>query len=732
MKTKALVIPAILICSCTPSEKKEASLPPYPEAPSVPVTENYFGRSIKDDYRNLENLEDSLTLNWFKAQSEYTQAVFNRLSGRDKLIDKMEDYDKRKPYDTWYYRITGDDQHFFLREESGENAPKLYYRKNFNSPDELVFDSKDFKPDEGHEYRINYIKPSWDGAYVAVALSYGGAEISEMIIIDMKTRKPLPQVIGHCWPSDSGGISWLPDNSGFIYLHYPVIDANSPSFLKDMKSVVYKIGQDPEKLHVIFSRETQKELNISEEDFPGVSIGDRNDKYMRGRIGGATAYFDYYYADIKDLGTGKIAWKSLYKKEDKVKHAIFRGDSLLYLSAKNVSNFRILSSPLNGPADPDTDTVLADPKENEVINDFEVTSNGIYFTTTKNGVEGKLYHIDEGKEKEIKLPKVSGRVNISSKGLSYPDLWVSTMGWVNDYIRYKYNPETGEFTEQMISPNGDYPEFRDFVVKELSVPSHDGKDIPLSVIHKKNVELNGENPTLLYGYGSYGHSISPFFSPAWLTWVEEGGILCVAHVRGGGEKGDRWYQDGKKERKPNTWKDLISCTEYMIKEGYTSNRKTVINGGSAGGILIGRAMTERPDLFAVAIPEVGVMNALRGENGPNGPNNIKEFGTAKDSLECMALIEMDAYLHIKENEKYPATLITTGMNDPRVVPWQPGKFAAKLQKNNGSDKPVIFSVDYESGHGMGDSKAKQFEQLANTYAFAFWQTGKKDYRYGKN
>jgi prolyl oligopeptidase len=258
-------------------------------------------------------------------------------------------------------------------------------------------------------------------------------------------------------------------------------------------------------------------------------------------------------------------------------------------------------------------------------------------------------------------------------------------------------------------------------------------EIPLSVIiHKKNISLKGKHPTLLYGYGNYGISIQPFFSPTWLTWVEEGGVLCIAHVRGGGEKGDAWYQAGTKAEKPNSWKDLISCTEYMIREGYTSKDKTIIYGGSAGGIVIGRAMTESPDLFAVAIADVGIMNALRFEHTPNGPNNTKEFGTSRDSAECMALLEMDAYLHIKSGTPYPATLITTGMNDPRVIAWQPGKFAAKLQTENASDRPIIFFVDYESGHGQDDTKLKDFEQKANIFSFAFWQTGNSKYLFSRN
>jgi prolyl oligopeptidase len=227
----------------------------------------------------------------------------------------------------------------------------------------------------------------------------------------------------------------------------------------------------------------------------------------------------------------------------------------------------------------------------------------------------------------------------------------------------------------------------------------------------------------MFGYGAYGISMTPYFSPISLLPVYEGGIYAVAHVRGGGELGDNWYRAGFKTTKPNTWKDLIACAEYLVNEKYTSPKKIAINSASAGGILIGRAMTERPDLFAAAIPEVGCMNAIRMEESPNGPVNIPEFGTVKDSVEFMALMEMDAYYHLKKGVKYPATLVTAGMNDPRVIAWDPAKFAARLQATNSSDKPILFLADYAAGHGIGDTKTKSFQSLADVFSFALWQTG---------
>jgi prolyl oligopeptidase len=248
------------------------------------------------------------------------------------------------------------------------------------------------------------------------------------------------------------------------------------------------------------------------------------------------------------------------------------------------------------------------------------------------------------------------------------------------------------------------------------------------VIYRKGLKKNGQTPAFIYGYGAYGQSVTPFFNPGMLLWTDRGGVLAFAHVRGGGELGDKWHTDGMKTTKPNSWKDLISCAEYLKAEGYTGPGRIAINGASAGGILVGKAMTDRPDLFAAVIAQVGAMNPLRGEVTPNGPVNVPEFGTVKNREECLALIEMDPYLSIKKGVAYPAALITTGLNDPRVSAWQPGKFAIRLQQATVSGKPVLFFADDKAGHGMGNSKTKEFEALADVLSFGLWQTGHPEFQ----
>ena len=232
--------------------------------------------------------------------------------------------------------------------------------------------------------------------------------------------------------------------------------------------------------------------------------------------------------------------------------------------------------------------------------------------------------------------------------------------------------------------------------------------------------------TLINSYGSYGISNNPYFSPTYLLWVQQGGVVAIAHVRGGGEKGEEWRLGGYKETKPNTWRDLIDCTEYLIKEKYTSQEKVAIWGASAGGITVGRAMTERPDLFKVVIAEVGVMNPLRDEITPNG--QPKEFGTVNDPKEFKSLLDMDAYQHIKKGEKYPATFITGGINDQRVIVWEPVKYAAKLLFNDASSNPQLLKIDFEGGHGNNVAVDQRYTNIDDIFTFAFWQLGHPDYQ----
>jgi prolyl oligopeptidase len=403
-----------------------------------------------------------------------------------------------------------------------------------------------------------------------------------------------------------------------------------------------------------------------------------------------------------------------------LKNPIVLNDYVYCLASKNASNFKIIRTKIADPDFANPEIIVPESKD-EVIDDYKITSEGLYYSTTKNGVEARLYFVKNSKSKQLKLPIKAGRILMDAKSKYETDIWFTFSGWLNAKERYQYNATNNIFTNADLTPVPSYPEFDNFVVEEIEIPSHDGVKVPISLIYKKGMKRNGNNNVMIYGYGAYGNSLKPGFQTIFLSWVLNDGVFVVSHVRGGGEKGDDWHNQGFKTTKPNSWKDMISTAEYLIRNKTTNKRKIGIMGTSAGGILVGRAMTERPDSFKVMISDVGDLNTIRMKDTPNGPNNMKEFGDPDIEEEFNALYEMDAFHHIKKNINYPACLISVGMNDARVAPWISGKFVAKLRENTGSKNPILFSVNYNKGHNS--SGFEQINEYVDKFAFAFWQLG---------
>lgn len=718
---KFVVLVVILISSLFSCDKSKTRLAPQQE-----VIDEYFGEKIIDPYRNLENMEDSTVLSWFRYQEKNTEKVLNTIPGRDNLLKTILDNNQKTTYRIKRSFLTDQGHYFYIKKYNNDTIAKMYYKSSYDDPEEhLIFDPTTFKDNDATNYTISYIKPSPDTNKLLIGMTKKGEEVSKIIVLNIETGALFPQVITQVDPGIGDGIQWLKDSSGFTYHYLPIINVKSKQFYLDTATVLYKLGENPNERNIIFSKSNNPDLDIKEEDFPVVHILPQNDTFIFGSISGVNKYKDTYYGSMKDVINGeKISWKSLFTKEDKVKKFTIHNDDLIFLSAKGASNFQICKTSISDP-NFNTPEILVKEKENSIILDLEYKDNTLFFTTLRNGIASKFYCVKDTIEKEIQLPAVSGKSNLSLKG---EHLYISVTGWTTQYTLYHYDQEKNLFKKANLTPKKNYTEFEDIVVNEIEVPSHDGVMVPLSIIHKKNMSRNGKNNTFLMGYGSYGSPSAPYFSPTLLTWVSEGGILAVAHVRGGGEKGDAWHRAGFKTTKPNTWKDAIACTEYLIKEKYTSANHTTIFGLSAGGIMVARAITERPDLYRVAIGMVPAINMMRSEFEINGANNIKEFGTVKDSIEFKALLEMDAYHHIKKNQEYPATLITAGMKDQRVVAWDPAKFVAKLQYANQGKNPILFKVDFNEGHRINSSREKAYEELADIFSFALWQTGHPDYQ----
>ncbi len=720
----ALLILPLLMYSCKTSNPK---LPQPPLFPKSVVEETYHGKTIQDPYRGLESLKDSSVIKWFKEQNIYAEKILSLSKGKKRVVPKLKGDNKKSHPSVQKLSITSNDFYFYFKKNVGKDSKndQLYYRKGLKGKEVFLYDFSTYK--EG--YRVNYMNPSHDGSKVAVAMAKNDGEIGKLIILDVSSKKLHKDVLSNCWPSELSGVSWLSDNKSFIYTYLPDVDKNSKKYLLNTASVIHTIGGIPKKRNVVLSKKNNPDLNITAADITMIDIDDySNQKYLFGVLGGPTAYSDCYYVD-NYTGASGIKWKPLFKKEDKVKNTAVYKDDLYFISAKNASNFRLCRTSLLKPDFNSPEVLVAEDPE-AVISDLALTKDGAYYVKVKNGVEAKLFIYDfkDKTSQNIKMPRPEGKIYLRTHGGQFKNIWLKTYGWTNKGEFYKYYRDENRFVKEEVYPSNSQTSLNNLIVKEVEVLSHDGVKVPLSIIYKEGIKKDGLNRILLKGFGAYAHSTVPYPRSFMLAWINKGGVYAVAHVRGGGEKGDKWYEGGLKKTKPNTWKDFIACAKYLVNEKYTQPNKIAAFGISAGGICVGRAITEEPSLFSAAIIKVGTLNPLRLHETPNGPNNVKEFGDINKPSEFQALLEMDTYHNVKKDVNYPAVYLTAGMNDARVMPWIPGKLAAKMQALNTSDKPIILSVDFQGGHGLHASSEKRNQELANMLSFALWQTGHPDYQ----
>ena len=690
-------------------------------APEKPVVDEYWGVQLTDPYQYMENMEDTLVKSWMIANADYARAILDGIPGRGDLVEKMKAFDERVSDLVTSLTILDNDRYFYLKTTPEDETGKLFYREGFEGSEVLLFDPQTYG-DDSLDYVIESIEPTFTGDKVAISVAANGSENATTMILGVETGERYPETVELA----IGGITWLPDGDRFLYTRVNSGDVHDPARFLNTKIYLHHLGTDQKEDELFFSSDTYPSLGIQPQEFP-IAIYDHYEDRVYLGFFSVQAYLTLFVADGKEVGNERLSWRTLCTQRDEIQNFYPMDNDVYGLTAKGAPNFKVIRTSVSSPDFENGELFIPEPEEG-VLENFVFTKSDCYFTVKANGTQTRLYKREKDGSSEIALPVAAGSVYVSSRGHQFEDIWVSLTGWTLDGKRYRYLPEDEDFVVEQLSKLAEYPEFDDLIVEELMVPSHDGVKVPLSLIYKKDLEKNGTAPLLINGYGAYGVTNNPGFSANRLLWCMDGGIWAVAHVRGGGALGDAWRMAGFKTSKPNTWKDLIAITEYLHAASYSSPEHTAILGGSAGGILVGRAMTDRPDLFAAALPLVGAMNNVRMEESPNGPVNTPEFGTVKDSVEFLALLEMDSYHHIEEGVMYPATLVTAGMNDPRVIAWQPAKFAARLQEANASDRPILFLVDYKAGHGIGNTKSKNWEDMADYLSFAFWQTGHPKYQ----
>jgi prolyl oligopeptidase len=687
-----------------------------PKTPLREVTEDYFGTKVTDPYRWLENTSDPEVVAWMKAQNDYTREALTRIPGREKLLDRIKQLDNAGPVVSSLQVWGG--HYFYLKAEPGSDNRRLYVRDMVNAPERLLVDPEKLTTADGKHFSIDYFQPSLDGKYLAYGISPGGSEESVLHVLETATGTALSDVVDR---AQFGSPSWLPDGKSFFFTRTQKLGPEAPPTAKYQKLRVYRhtLGTDPEKDALVFGYEVSPNIKVTEDDFPVLLFSPAAPKSLVGLvIHGVKNEKDLYVTSFADTPTANTAWKKVADDSDDVTTLDVHGDDLFLLSHKDASRYKVLRTSLSNP-DLAKAALVVPPSEVVVIN-ITAAADGLYVQDLDGGI-GRLRRLPygSGSAESVKLP-FDGAIQALFTNPMEKGAWLELVGWTKSPLWYslKANFKIEDTGIVPLSP----VDYSDIVSEEVKAKSADGTMVPLSIVHKRGIPMDGSNPTWLEGYGAYGITIDPVFRPNWLAFLERGGIYAAAHARGGGEYGEDWHTAGQKLTKQHTIDDFIAGAQYLSENKYTSPAKLAGEGTSAGGITIGGAITQRPDLFAVAFIRVGDSDSMRSELMASGPANIPEFGTVKEPDGFKALYGMDAYQHVKANA-YPSVFLTTGVNDPRVAPWQAAKMAARLQASTTSGKPVLLRVDYDAGHGMGSTKTQRDMELADEVAFLFWQVG---------
>ena len=691
----------------------------YPLTRKVDSSNTYWGETYKDPYRWLENFKDTTVVEWFKKQAILTDSVMNRITGRDELRAEWKKLDNLQP-PSYNLPDRENGRVFYQKRTPGEKVSKVYFREGMKGEEKLLFDPLNYI--KGKTLSVQQILASYDGKKLIITYSENGAEVSILKVMNVDTRTFLPDSI---YPM-AGVTSWTFDNKSFLYIWLRTADNVDAASRLNLKCKLHFLGKSAKDDIDFFSNESYPSLKIEPKVYPFVILNRDSRNYVVSGESTVQNEFKFYYAPISQFSSGKIQWKGLCTPADKLVRGIeFIGDKVFAITYNGAKNYKLICTDMNRP-DWGNATTIAEEKPN-TLESISHSKDFLYLTYS-DGINRTLfkYNLKDGKTAEIKLP-FTGNSSISCIDPETNDCLIGLTSWNKPNMEYLYDAGTDKLSPSPFNQPPVYPDkYKDLVVEETSVKGHDGVMIPLSIIYKNGLKKDGSNICLMEGYGAYGISYTPGFSVMLNSLAVRGVVIAVAHVRGGSEKGEEWYKAGYKTTKPNTWKDFISCAEYMIANGYTSSSRLAGMGTSAGGILISRSITERPDLFAAAICNVGCANAMRLEFYSNGPANIPEFGTVKDSVECKALYEMDGMQHVVNSTKYPAVICVGGWNDPRVVAWLPGKFAAALQNASVSGKPVFMKVNYDNGHFTEDRDVT-YANFADQYAFVLWQCGHPDF-----
>jgi len=677
----------------------------YPETPKVEHTDTYFDEKVSDPYRWLEDDRSPETEAWVKIQNATTGTFLDNIPYRDELKERLSKL--------WNYEKVGapfieGDYTYFRKNDGLQNQFVMYRYKNDADPSssEVFLDPNTFKEDG--TISLGGISFSKSGKILAYSISEGGSDWRKILIMDVESKKIVEDTLVDIKFS---GMSWY-KNEGFYYSSYDKPNGSELSAKTDQHKVYYhKLGTKQSDDNLIYGGTPGEKHRYI---YGGVT---EDDRYLIITPRVSTSGNKLM---IKDLTIPNSEFITILDHTDTDSNIIENVGSKLYIMTNlDAPNERVVTVDASNPAPenwvdfiPETENVLSPS-----------TGGGYFFANYMVDAVSKVLQYDyNGKlVREVELPGVG---SVGGFGAKKKDIesYYSFTNYVTPGSIYKYNFKDGT-SELFRKPDIDFnPE--DYESKQVFYTSKDGTKVPMIITHKKGLELNGKNPTILYGYGGFNISLTPGFSITNAVWIEQGGIYAVPNLRGGGEYGKAWHDAGAQQKKQNVFDDFIAAGEYLIANNYTSTDYLAIRGGSNGGLLVGATMTQRPDLMKVALPAVGVLDMLRYHTFTAGAGWAYDYGTAEDSKEMFNYLKGYSPVHnVKEGVEYPATLVTTGDHDDRVVPAHSFKFAAELQSKQSGDNPTLIRIETDAGHGAGTPVNKTIEQYADIYGFTLFNMG---------
>ncbi len=690
-----------------------APSPPSP-APVKPVTETLWGKQVTDNYRYMEAF-DPQTVAWMKSQGAYTRTVLDAIPKRAALEAKIAAFTGSFGFTQGYVNYGG--RAFYEERAPGSDNFDLVVSDRAGKR-KLLDVAALRTANGGVPFAINYFFASPDGSKVAAGVSQGGSEEASIFVYDAATGK---QIAGPLDRADPGFVAWSDDSNHLYVTRLKKLapgDAEVEKY-RDTTMVSWNLKSEPT---AILGSTAGRGPTFLPDETPGLALRPGTPMAMAISYNGVQNEQAIWLAPASRLNDPDVKWNPFVARTDDVTSADAAGGNIYLLSHKSAPTFQVLAVKAGQPFA--SAKVLVPAKNDRVLDSIHAASDALY-VLARRGAYSLLLRVAYADEtiEEIALP-FKGHVGEAFADPRQLGISLGLESFVIPPTTFAYDPVKKRFVDLKLGVKPSYNYAR-YEITDLEARSKDGTMVPNTLIRPKDAK--GPQIVLIQAYGSYGISQLADFSFRTASFLEAGGSYASCHVRGGGELGDAWRLAGKDANKPNTWRDLIACADDLIARGYTTKDKLFIFGGSAGGITMGRALTERPDLFAGVIAIVPGANTLRQEFQPAGPLNIPEFGTVTTEQGFRNLYAMDTIQHVRAGIDYPPVLITTGLNDPRVSPWEPAKLAAALQAS-GTSRPVLLRVDEQAGHGIGSTKSQNDSLYADMWSFVFWRAGLSDWR----